>query len=310
MKTWLSIAGILLAAALVFLLNSEWGVDQIRELAGVGEPEEPRSRVTLIPPTTTPTQQPRLAPLPGESTPLVPATRLRLGNVQLAPAAGQFRLMKPEASGLVSESRAELFYSGVLQNIVNDLNRSLKLPRDIPVFLRRCGQVNAFYSPSLQQITLCDEWFEKMEEFFKSARNSQERRDSAVGATAFIFAHEVGHALIHQLKFKYTGPQESVADQYAVYLLSGSLAGESQIFAAAYAFGRFAGENEPIAWDNHLLDEQRKYYIFCWVYGSDPVRYQGLVSDGILPEERAKYCPGEAADMIDGLNDRLRPHMR
>ncbi|HEX4997329.1 MAG TPA: DUF4344 domain-containing metallopeptidase, partial [Terriglobia bacterium] len=258
-----------------------------------------------------PIGQGQLAPLPGPSTPLViPATRSRLGNVQLAPATGQFLLRKPEAGGLVPATRADLFYSGALQGITNDLNKSLKLPRNVPITLRHCGQVNAFYSPASQEITLCDEWFEKMDQIFKSAKTPEARRESAVGATAFVFAHEVGHALIHQLQIKYNGQQETVADQYAVYLLSGSIAGEKQIFAAAEAFGRLARENEPLTWDNHPLDEQRRYNIYCWVYGMNPPYYGKLVTDGSLPAPRAKFCPGEARDMIAGLDSDLRPHMR
>lgn len=31
----------------------------------------------------------------------------------------------------------------------------------------------------------------------------------------------------------------------------------------------------------------------CWIYGSDPAKYAGIVANGVLPRARAQRCPGE-----------------
>ena len=43
----------------------------------------------------------------------------------------------------------------------------------------------------------------------------------------------------------------------------------------------------------HTLDQSRMYNMLCWMYGSNPVKFSRLVTDGELPESRAAGCEGE-----------------
>ena len=48
-----------------------------------------------------------------------------------------------------------------------------------------------------------------------------ERDDYVSGVLSFVFLHELGHALIHELALPITGREEDVADQLAVASLLG-----------------------------------------------------------------------------------------
>jgi hypothetical protein len=62
--------------------------------------------------------------------------------------------------------------------------------------------------------------------------------------------------------------------------------------------------------DEHSLDLQRFFNIQCLVYGSDPTRYDALVSTGDLPVERAKRCPGEYDQALRAWRSLLEPWIK
>lgn len=136
------------------------------------------------------------------------------------------------------------------------------------------------------------------------------------GQTVFALLHEVGHALIDVLDIPVAGREEDAADQFAAFLLLhlGSVGAEGAL-SAAYFFGLMhqaqagAGRDYPF-WDEHSMDAQRFYNILCWLYGSDPARYGGLVADGWLPQERAVRCPEETRRLLRSWRALLGPRLR
>ncbi len=54
----------------------------------------------------------------------------------------------------------------LLEDTVKELNGELALPTNVPVVLRECGEVNAFYDPETGEISLC---YELVEHFYDSA---------------------------------------------------------------------------------------------------------------------------------------------
>ena len=65
--------------------------------------------------------------------------------------------------------------------------------------------------------------------------------------------------------------------------------------ASNWFLARSTGEYNLDAYaDEHALGEQRYFNLQCLLYGSDPARYLSIVTDGDLPETRAKGCPEEA----------------
>jgi len=196
--------------------------------------------------------------------------------------------------------------------MTEDLARRYAMPNDMDVTFDECGMINAFYAPSQAAITFCYELLQLLTDVFLPADGSwtQEAQDQISGAIWFIMMHEVGHALVHQLDLPITGREEDVADQLAVWTLmetgdKGAQAALSGTLAIQPATAEF--ENADFA-DEHSLGPQRLFNVLCWIYGSDPDKYGGIVADGHLPEERAVRCPGEWDRMSKAWQRLLAPH--
>jgi len=63
-------------------------------------------------------------------------------------------------------------------------------------------------------------------------------------------------------------------------------------------------------WGEHSLSEQRFYNILCLVYGSNPEKFNFLVEDGDLPEERAEICPSEYERKVNSWDTLLSPYWK
>jgi hypothetical protein len=208
-------------------------------------------------------------------------------------------------------SRQALSSSRIIDRIAADLNEAFVLPRNIPVKLTACGEANAYYDPVAQDIHICDEWVDRLGLAFDDIQSPEEFTRAVLYATAFTFAHEAGHALIDQFQLSYSGSEEDVADQFAVYMLVGSPSGAEAVLAGADAFGRFALAGGPqIYWDNHALDAQRYFNILCWTYGSDPGRFPIVLTNGGLPLDRARNCQYEFGKMSAEFDGKLQAHRR
>jgi hypothetical protein len=101
-----------------------------------------------------------------------------------------------------------------------------------------------------------------------------------------------------------------VADQLAVFMLAeagvkGAQAAVSGVLALQPANARFDASDFA---DEHSLGPQRLYNVLCWIYGSDPRAYSGLVEGGNLPRERATRCPSEWERMSKAWHRLLQPH--
>ena len=142
----------------------------------------------------------------------------------------------------------------------------------------------------------------------------EEVRDLTVATLAFVFVHELGHALTHQLQLPITGREEDAADQLATVIVTsaGEEAGGIAI-AAATLFGLFGEDREQFEaadfWDEHSLDEQRFFNILCWVYGSDPATYGETVLESGIGEGRLVRCEDEWAQLSNSWETLLAPHV-
>lgn len=226
--------------------------------------------------------------------------RLRAATVGSAPVAGEagkwlYEYAEPLTPIHRSLSQRVKQY-GALEGIATALQQRYVLPRPVEIRFDTCEMVNAFYNPRETNITFCYELLEFLGDVFVSdGQWTEEQRANVFGAVEFIMMHEVGHALVDVLDLPITGREEDVADQLAVYVLvrggdkgaQAALAGVSALQPSSASF------DETQLADEHSLGPVRLYNVMCWIYGSDPAKYGGLVSDGLLPEERAVRCPGE-----------------
>ena len=204
-----------------------------------------------------------------------------------------------------------------LEGIAADINNTFSLPADLTLTFTECGTVNAFYDPNKQQVSMCYELVEHFAQIFsKHAKNDDELADAVVGATVFVLFHEMGHALVHLLDLPITGKEEDAVDQLSTVILAdGTDEGESMALQGALSFyvedqDKESKVNNLPFWDEHSLSQQRFYNIVCWVYGQNEKKYAHLVTNGVLPEDRAVRCSGEFAKMDKAWMTLLAPYVK
>ncbi|NER38257.1 MAG: DUF4344 domain-containing metallopeptidase [Oscillatoria sp. SIO1A7] len=204
----------------------------------------------------------------------------------------------------------------LFESLAEGLNSSnLNVPANIPIILRDCGQVNAFYRPADNSITMCHELtLDTVDLFSQSGGSSREEAlEEALFVTIFVFFHELGHALIDVLEIPATGKEEDAVDDFATLLLleTDSEQVEEIVLNAARWFAlqaeRSEGSEIPY-WGEHSLDWQRFYSIVCLVYGKNPSKYAALATKGILPRRRAERCPREYEKKLASWTTLLKPH--
>lgn len=204
----------------------------------------------------------------------------------------------------------------VFEEIAEAVNSYLALPTDIPVNFMECGEANAFYDPEAQEISMCYELTQAYVDIFTDENTSDEEYvKEVINATVFTFFHELGHALVHILELPITGKEEDVVDEFAAIMLLQS--GNEGVEATLAAVAQFSVDSEQETelenlsfWGEHSLSSQRFYNIACFVYGSDPERFQYLVEDDFLPEERAQLCEDEYAQKVRSWDALLGPYYK
>lgn len=237
-------------------------------------------------------------------------------------SGGKFRLTyAPVQDQDYREVRDIFKEAGLLEEAVQSLNDTFRIPRDVEVTLRECGEANAYYESDSRRISLCYELVAYYAEVFfadtETEEDEEEAGEAVAGATLFTLLHELGHALIDLWDLPITGREEDAVDQLAtIILLEGGEDGQTAALNGADAFwgaeeeGESADEEELSFWDEHSLGEQRYYNIVCWSYGSDPEGLADLVGDEWLPEDRAGGCPDEFARMSKAWDTLLSPYVK
>jgi len=202
----------------------------------------------------------------------------------------------------------------LLEKAADRLNKSLTLPHDIYLRTKVCGEQNAFYDPEDHSVTVCYEMMEHFYRVFRSDGMSDEKAyDRMFDAVRFVFLHEIGHALIDSYKLPVAGNEEDAADRCSAYINLEELGddGVNAVFAAAEAFEiefkHSGGRTGRDMADEHLLQEQRFYNSLCMIYGSNPDKYDNIVTEGYLPKERAVRCEAEYARTRQSWIDLLQP---
>lgn len=185
----------------------------------------------------------------------------------------------------------------LFEDLADALNSALKLPRDLPIVHKSCGEENAYYDPNAGQLQMCYELLTAISDVSQEiAEDDDEYGDRVVATWVFVFFHEVGHALIDMYDLPVTGKEEDAVDEFSTLLMIQSDLAEYALYAADYWAATDSGMyDETLYADEHSLNSQRFYNILCLVYGSDPEKYDNIVTLGFLPESRAARCPSEYA---------------
>jgi hypothetical protein len=122
----------------------------------------------------------------------------------------------------------------------------------------------------------------------------------------------MGHALQRQLKLANIGLEEDGADGFASFYTVNEL-GPVTLLAGALFFDEFARREGKLTLENlssdHAVTQQRAFNFLCFLYGSDPKRYDGpLVGAGYLPRTRVPLCRPEWAALNYGWWTQLEPY--
>jgi Putative metallopeptidase len=200
----------------------------------------------------------------------------------------------------------------VLENAAAKLNKSVALPKDITLQTNECGEINAFYDPNNSTIIVC---YELMEHFFtlfqNSGKSESDSYDLMFDATRFVFLHELGHALIDVHDIPVAGSEEDAADRLSTYICLEQLGeeGANSTIAAAQAFSIESKDSKenPAFYDNHKLGQQRFYDIMCSLYGFSKTKYADVVTEGLLPKDRAVSCENEYKKLVNSWGKLLSP---
>jgi hypothetical protein len=235
-----------------------------------------------------------------------------------------YEYVKPKAEDL------EPFYTmahdgDLLRSLpeVQSIDGFLVLPRPITFVTAQCQEPNAFYSAQRGEVVLCYETMKVLLERGKALEAEHSLGEGYAEAylranVRFIVLHETGHALIDLLEIPITGREEDAVDQLATTLMlrfAGKDESSAQVtdnlrMAANWFLVRSTGAYNLDAYaDLHALGEQRYFNLQCLLYGSNPARYVAIVTDGDLPQERAKTCPAEARRVSRAWLRLLLPHI-
>ena len=194
---------------------------------------------------------------------------------------------------------------------IDYLNKLLKLPHDISVIAQECQEVNAFYDYQSRTIIFCYELVKEFynvfsnEEFFTdiSQDSIYSQVDSNIIETLY---HEVGHAMFMSWDIPFTGLEENVVDQFAVFLIWNNYDNES-INLILYDIGSYYWAQDQYYLqdqsDVHSLDLQRFYNVSCYVYGFDKDYNQDLITDEWLPLSRSYNCEYEFDRLLYGFSN-------
>lgn len=167
--------------------------------------------------------------------------------------------------------------SSIFQDIVAGLNSDLVLPNDINVTFQ-VGD-GPYYDPSQKKIVMSYTFINFISDIYLKEypkATDEEMVGFALRTNAFIFYHELGHALIDNFDLPVVSNEETAADDLAVVLALELHGDEGYDMAMDQAdlhdmLDATQAEYKASAlWDEHALDSQRFYNIICLVYGKYP----------------------------------------
>jgi len=131
-----------------------------------------------------------------------------------------------------------------------------------------------------------------------------------------VFGHEMGHAMFDLLDVPVFGRSEDAADQFATYMVLqfGKEQARRLILGTAYSYKNYILNptvTAPLAAfsDAHAPPPERFYNLLCLAYGADAALFADFVTEGYLPQDRAKNCRREYGELAYAFNKFIVPHL-
>ncbi|MEV6426174.1 DUF4344 domain-containing metallopeptidase [Nocardia sp. NPDC051463] len=198
----------------------------------------------------------------------------------------------------------------VIEDLAESLGAVYKLPKDIPVVGKECGEFNAYWDPEKQEIVLCYEMFGVAEKYAKLQSEGTPGYFNLYfdGVTRMITFHESAHMAINLYSLPTTGREEDSADQLGALLelTTPGPVGVGSVAAAADFW--FDISDDPASLDartfadEHSLSQVRAYNLLCWDYGALPSALGVLLAQPDEPEQKGRLPYQRAAGCVDEYN--------
>ncbi len=122
---------------------------------------------------------------------------------------------------------------------------------DVTVKVGKCGVVNAYYAPWAKTVLICQEMIDQLPQIVPA-----------------VVAHEMAHAVIHQLDIPFTGSEEDAADELAAVVL-GNTGHADDLLEAALWFKAMSDSHDRS--DPHSPASRRSWTLACLADGSELV---------------------------------------
>lgn len=212
----------------------------------------------------------------------------------LPPALAQsFELIYEEPAPGAMGAAELVITSGVIDEVVQDLEGLFALPQAIPIVFKSSDEGPHYYQGV---IVMPYEFIVQNDEIFAAAGYSEtveEQQEALLLLTEYVLHHEVGHALIDVLDLPVLGKEEDAVDGFAA-LIATHLDLDEVALTAAASFDILSQMSEEFVmaefWDSHSLNEQRMFTIVCLIYGSDPEEHAELLDAVGMPAEEGPRC--------------------
>jgi uncharacterized protein (DUF924 family) len=193
----------------------------------------------------------------------------------------------------------------------------IRLPRTLTLRLTGCdGDDNAWYDADERAVTVCYEYLAHLRRIAPPAPTPAgvTPENAFTGPLLEVFLHEIAHALFDQLRLPILGREEDAADQLAALILlhlepraaRDTVAGVAWMYAVD---ARQAKVGEAAYANVHSLDAQRFYNLLCLAYGAEPALFADVVSNKLLPADRAEGCRDEYRQVAYAVRTLMRPYI-
>jgi hypothetical protein len=151
----------------------------------------------------------------------------------------------------------------------------------------------------------------------KALAEQRDLTEFVVGNMLFVGFHELGHALVGQLRLPVLGREEAAADSFATMTLleEGTEFSVNVLLQAVRGWllmdrrGRKLGDELEFD-DAHDLDRQRAFQIVCLMVGSDQQQFKELADRVRLPQDRRQSCRYDYESAKSSWNLVLDAHRR
>lgn len=191
----------------------------------------------------------------------------------------------------------------------------LRLPVDLNIRADSCGGLDRrAYDASAKTVTICYETIASILRVVNAQTGASEadRTGAIVGTIVEALFHETAYGLFDLYKVPVWGRIDDAADRLSALIMlqfgednaRTTILGTARFFdwsARTWTGGDFASSESPEA--------QRFYNFLCIAYGGDPITFDALKTNGVLPAYRAGQCAYEYQQIRKAFDLRLMPYI-